>query len=351
MTGTLRNKVNFNMANILERLRSTQSQELNVQLRNCNDLVSLMQTADGAMEEVKMILQRMFDLAQHSSDSSNSRSDRVAIQEEIAALSSEIDCVAETASFGGKKVLDGTFGSQQFPIGRSSHHDDTVVLTLGNMRSDSSEMSGKIYIAEGAESRNWGVTTATNLTLNYPAIKLGEAKSITFTIHARQGDRQKDIAPYINSQSDDVKAFVGEDGKLRLFASNQAVNGAKITVGGDLGSEMGFGVAKDTCVADVDVTAIGGGQQAIAVLCSALKTVDGQRAALRELLDRVNHVINNLTDIIEDSAGAPADSRIVDSDLAKETTAMTKSQILAQAAATALANANRTPSSALGLLQ
>ena len=189
----------------LEPHRFTHS-VLNVHSRNYNDLISSVQTAEGAMQEVASILQRMRDLAFHSFDSSTSRSDRIAIHEEIAALSSEINHVAETASYGGTKLLDGTYGSQPFQIGEGS--SDTVVLTLGNIRSDSTEMSGKIYVAERAESSDWVVTTGTTLTLDY-TVKLGEAKSIA--IHAKLGDHQNDVAAYINVQSDHFffNCFIG----------------------------------------------------------------------------------------------------------------------------------------------
>ena len=329
----------------LEPHRFTHS-VLNVHSRNYNDLISSIQTAEGAMQEVASILQRMRDLAFHSFDSSTSRSDRIAIHEEIAALSSGINHVAETASYGGTKLLDGTYGSQPFQIGEGS--GDTVVLTLGNIRSDSTEMSGKIYVAERAESSDWVVTTGTTLTLDY-TVKLGEAKSIA--IHAKLGDHQNDVAAYINVQSDhDLKAFVGEDGKLQLFASTQAVAG-EITIGGDMSSEIGFGAAKDVCVVDVDVTASGGGPQAMAVLEGALKAVDSQLAALRTVLNYYTNpvVIDSQANIDEDLA--LAHSRIKDTDFAKESTAMTKSQILAQAAASVLAYAKETPSGVLSILQ
>ena len=208
-------------------------------------------------------------------------------------------------------------------------------------------MGGTIYVAERAESSDWVVTTGTTLTLDY-TVKLGGARSIA--IHAKQGDYQNDVAAYINVQSDhDLKAFVGEDGKLQLFASTQAVAG-EITIGGDLSSEIGFRAAKDVCVADVDVTASGGGPQAMAVLDGALQAGDSQLAALRTVLSHLSPVVINSQANIDDDL-ALAHSRIKETDLAKESTAMTKSQILAQAAASVLAYAKETPSGVLSILQ
>lgn len=125
--------------------------------------------------------------------SRGSLSDRMSIQEEITALSSELNRIAESTSFDGKTLLDGSFGRQSFRIGESS--GETLVLTLGNIRSDSVEMGGKTYVAENAVSPDWVMTTNTDISLDYTT-KLGGAKSIT--IQAQQGDHLQDVAAYIS---------------------------------------------------------------------------------------------------------------------------------------------------------
>ncbi len=155
------------------------------------------------------------------------------------------------------------------------------------------------------------------------------------------------MATYINGQSDDVKASVGEDGKLQLFASSQKVTG-DVTIGGDLGSEIGFGAAQDVTVKDIDVTSVAGSQEAVAVLDGALKSVDSQRASLGAFQNRFGHAISNLDNINENVNASR--SRIKDTDYARETTAMTKSQILQQASTSVLAQAKQSPSAALSLL-
>ena len=311
---------------------------LDQESRNVSDIISTVQTVDGALTEASGILHRMLDLARNSLSSSLAH--RVSIQEEITALTSELDRIAETTSFGGKNLLDGSFGSQPFQIGESS--GETVVLTLGNIRSNSVELGGKAYIAESAVSPDWVVTTSTNLSLHYTD-KLGDTKSIT--LQAQQGDRLQDVADYINGQSDDVKAFIGEGAKLQIFAPTQIVVG-EITVGGILGTELGFGGARDVTVADIDVTPTGGDQQAIAVLDAALKAVDDQRNALGALENRWSTVINYLSNIDQDAAR----ERIRDPASAEESTALTKSQLLAQASASILAHVREIPSSVLRLL-
>ncbi|WP_332403031.1 flagellin [Vibrio metschnikovii] len=326
---------------ISNRLTS-QSRGLDVAVRNANDGISIAQTAEGAMGESTNILQRMRDLALQSSNGSNSRSERVAIQEEVTALNQELNRIAESTSFGGNRLLNGTFGSKSFQIGAES--GEAVLLTMGSLRSDTAEMGGKAYRAETGQTPDWRVTTATELTLNYTD-KQGEAREIT--INAKSGDDLEEVATYINGQSEDINASVGEDGKLQLYASSQKVTG-DVTIGGDLATEIGFGTGQDVNVKNIDVTTVAGSQEAIAILDGALKSVDSQRASLGAFQNRFSHAINNLENTNENVNASR--SRIQDTDYARETTAMTKAQILQQASTSVLAQAKQSPSAALSLL-
>ncbi|NAW69852.1 flagellin [Vibrio sp. V27_P1S3P104] len=327
---------------ISNRLTS-QSRGLDVAVRNANDGISIAQTAEGAMNESTNILQRMRDLALQSSNGSNSRSERLAIQEEVGALNDELNRIAESTSFGGNRLLNGTFGSKSFQIGADS--GEAVTLTMGSLRSDTAEMGGKAYRATAGQAADWSVSAgATDLTLSYTD-KQGEAQNVT--INAKVGDDLEEVATYINGQNDDIQASVSEDGKLQLFASSQKVTG-DVTIGGDLGTEIGFGAGQDVTVKDIDVTTVAGSQEAIALLDGALKSVDSQRAQLGAFQNRFGHAISNLDNINENVNASR--SRIKDTDYAKETTAMTKSQILQQASTSVLAQAKQSPSAALSLL-
>ncbi|KGY13838.1 flagellin B [Vibrio tubiashii] len=327
---------------ISNRLNS-QSRGLDMAVKNANDGISIAQTAEGAMNETTNILQRMRDLSLQSSNGSNSRSERLAIQEEVTALNDELNRIAETTSFGGNKLLNGTFGTQSFQIGASS--GEAVQLSMGNMRSDTMDMGGKAYIAAAGKAPDWTVAEgATDLTLDYTDVH-GDAQSLT--INAKAGDDIEQLATYINGQSEDVKASVGEEGKLQLFAATNKVS-SDVTIGGALGSEIGFGAAEDRTVADVDVSTVAGSQLAVSVIDGALKAVDSQRAELGAFQNRFGHAISNLDNINENVNASR--SRIVDTDYAKETTQMTKSQILQQASTSVLAQAKQSPSAALSLL-
>ena len=321
---------------------NAQSRGLDMAVKNANDGISIAQVAEGAMNESTNILQRMRDLSLQSANGSNSRSERVAIQEEVTALNDELNRIAETTSFGGNKLLNGTYGTQSFQIGADS--GEAVMLSMGNLRSDTSAMGGKSYSAEDGKDASWAVGDNTELKMTYTN-KQGEEKELT--INAKQGDDIEQLATYINGQSEDVKASVGEDGKLQVFAATQKVTG-DVEFSGNLAGEIGFGDAKDVTVKDIDVTTVAGSQEAVAIIDGALKSVDSQRASLGAFQNRFNHAISNLDNINENVNAS--NSRIKDTDYAKETTAMTKSQILQQASTSILAQAKQSPSAALSLL-
>ncbi|EKO3953811.1 flagellin [Vibrio fluvialis] len=322
---------------------NVQSRGLDVAVRNANDGISIAQTAEGAMNETTNILQRMRDLSLQSSNGSNSKSERVAIQEEVTALNDELNRIAETTSFGGNKLLNGTFATKSFQIG--ADNGEAVMLSLNNMRSDNRMMGGTSYKAENAKDKDWSVQSGANdltITLND---KFGGEKTIE--INAKAGDDIEELATYINGQTDMVKASVDEDGKLQLFTDNNKVDG-NASFGGSLSGELGMQEGKGITVDTIDVTSVGGAQQSVAVVDAALKFVDSHRAELGAFQNRFNHAINNLDNINENVNASK--SRIKDTDFAKETTALTKSQILGQASSSVLAQAKQAPQAALALL-
>jgi flagellin len=322
---------------------NVQSRGLDVAVRNANDGISIAQTAEGAMNETTNILQRMRDLSLQSSNGSNSKSDRVAIQEEVTALNNELNRIAETTSFGGNRLLNGTFGSQSFQIG--ADNGEAVMLGLRDMRSDNVQMGGMSYQAENAKDKDWAVSSDSNQLAISLTDKFGQEQELT--INAKEGDDIEQLATYINGQTDLVRASVNEDGQLQVFAGNNNVEG-EVSFSGSLAGELGMQAGNEVTVNKLDVTSVGGAQESVAVLDSALKYVDSHRAELGAFQNRFSHAISNLDNINENVNASK--SRIADTDFAKETTAMTKNQILSQASSSILAQAKQAPNAALSLL-
>jgi len=117
---------------ISNRLTS-QINGLGVAQRNANDGISMAQTAEGAMQESTSILQRMRDLALQSANGSNSAADREALQKEVSQLQTELTRIADTTSFGGQQLLDGSFGTKSFQVGANAN--ETISIGLSSIKS------------------------------------------------------------------------------------------------------------------------------------------------------------------------------------------------------------------------
>ncbi|MDX1302364.1 flagellin [Photobacterium sp.] len=326
----------------------TQSRGLDVAVRNANDGISMAQTAEGSMQETTNILQRMRDLSLQSANGSNSKDDRVAIQEEVTALKDEINRIAETTSFGGTKLMNGTFGSRSIQVGADS--GEAVQLTLTDTRADA--MSSTAVKGTAGVGSDWQVSAA----------MAGEDLKINGTaVQMKEGDDIEELATKINGRVDGVNASVatiieqdanGNDvEKLALQVvsdSDTAITfegGATTAALGLADAAAGAGSAS---VQEINVESVGGSQQAVAILDNALKQIDSDRAKLGASQNRLNHTINNLDNVNENVSAS--NSRIRDTDFAKETTNMTKNQILSQAATSILAQAKQAPQAALSLL-
>jgi flagellin len=111
---------------------TSQIRGLNQAVRNANDGISLSQTAEGALSETGELLQRMRELSIQSANGSQSGTERAALQAEVSQLQQEINRIAETTTFGGRKLLDGTFGTESFQVG--SNANETISISLANAR-------------------------------------------------------------------------------------------------------------------------------------------------------------------------------------------------------------------------
>ena len=175
---------------------TSQVNGIGVAMRNANDGISIAQTAEGAMQESTNILQRMRDLSLQSANGSNSSEDRAAMQKEVNSLQSELTRIAETTSFGGQKLLDGSYGTQSFQVGSKANETIEVSLksvgatSIGAYRSDSAgtifggplvaaaagangSAGGDLVITQGTKATT--VKTASNDTATEVASKINKA--------------------------------------------------------------------------------------------------------------------------------------------------------------------------------
>lgn len=355
---------------ISNRLTS-QINGLGVAVRNANDGISLAQTAEGALQQSTNILQRMRDLSLQSANGSNNDSDRESIQKEVSQLQSELTRISDTTTFGGRKLLDGSFGSQEFQIGANAN--ETINVSVGKM--DTTSLFGTVSAKVSSGASLEGEALAAPITDDQAGdvmVKVGETE---FKLSIIKGDTAATIAQRINdkgiSGETSLKATVdATTGGITLTSSLKgaaASTGATITISNATGNvnadvaETVFGAtltaagaptsteARAMTVASIDVSTADGAQNAIEIIDGAIKQIDSQRADLGAVQNRFDNTIANLQSISENSASARG--RIQDTDFAAETANLSKNQILQQAGTAILAQAKQLPQAVLSLLQ
>ncbi|MDL2284954.1 flagellin [Oxalobacter sp. OttesenSCG-928-P03] len=183
---------------------TSQINGMNQAIRNANDGISLAQTAEGALSKSEEMLQRIRTLAVQSSNASNSPADRQSLQQEVNDLVAELDRFAQTTSFNGKNLLDGTMGTAKFQVGANA--GELITFGGSNFRTQQygnySKDVANIAIANGLDSTNWVDTTnaGTNgITAGNIEIKgyAGKSKAMV-----SDGDSAETIAAAVNAQSE-----------------------------------------------------------------------------------------------------------------------------------------------------
>lgn len=335
---------------ISERM-STQIRGLNQAVRNANDGVSLAQTAEGALVEVTNNLQRIRELAVQSSNATNSQSDRDALQNEVSQLLAEIDRVANTTSFNGVKLLDGSFTAATFQVGANSGEtitvasiSDTNTAAIGTVTQNTS--AGLSVAASGLTGYATAIA-AGGVTVN--GVDIGAVASATSA--AERAGQLVNAINNVSSQTGVGASYDSATGQLTLSST------AAITIAGTTNdatiagyANQAFATTATTSGIDtLDISSFSGAQTGIDLIDSALTTVNTARAELGAIQNRFGSVVSSLTTQSENLSAAR--SRIRDADFAAETANLTRAQILQQAGTAMLAQANALPQNVLSLLQ
>ncbi len=341
---------------------------LNVAVKNSNDGISMAQTAEGALQQSTNILQRMRDLSLQSANGSNSDSERTALNDEVTQLKKELDRISNTTTFGGRQLLDGTFGVASFQVGAAANE----IISVGIDKMSSESLNGTYFTAEVASGSFATVDAASGVTaagVGTVTIAKSDGTSGTVDVAFKAGDDQAAVDAKIAAAINDANLGIGinkdADGKYQAVVradadGNAAVTSITFASGGTLGgvapdtngivsSDITKVEADDSTVKKIDISNAAGAQSAVLVIDDAIKQIDSQRAELGAVQNRFENTIANLQNIGENVSAAKG--RIQDTDYAAETAALSKNQILQQAGTAILAQANQLPQAVLSLLQ
>jgi flagellin len=344
---------------IANRLTS-QVNGLGVAVRNANDGISLAQTAEGALQQSTNILQRMRDLSLQSANGSNSDSERDALNSEVGQLTKELDRISNTTTFGGRKLLDGSFGVASFQVGSAAN--EIISVGINEMSADS--LKGNYYSQNLAKTTLAATPADGELSIAITPT-VGDAVTVKVNVSADDDEKavNQKIAAAINDANVGVGAFVKDDNSIDIISTQTSddKNALKTLVISDGTGTKATGAtagtvtaAADTAastdkISAIDISTSKGAQTAVLVIDQAIKSIDSQRADLGAVQNRFDNTIANLQSISENVSAARG--RIEDTDFAAETANLSKNQILQQAGTAILAQAKQLPQAVLSLLQ
>jgi len=336
---------------------TTQIRGLDVAVRNANDGISLAQTAEGAMVEVSNNLQRVRELAVQSANATNSESDRKALQSEVNQLTAEIDRVAKQTNFNGTSLLNGSLSGALFQIGA----DAGQTIGINSILDAQTDKLGSAKYAADAKSTNAtvaGTATAAG-SISGMQINSVDIAKVDYATGDTAANTLKKLASSINDKMDQtgVYAKLNVD-KLELVSlkADKDFTFTAATASGTTGITVDFsGIASSTAaagtaasVANVNITSVEGAQKAMSIMDKALGAVNSARAEMGAIQNRFSSTIANLSSTSENLSASR--SRIRDTDYAKETAELTRTQILQQAGTAMLSQANSSTQSVLSLL-
>ncbi len=343
---------------IANRLTS-QVNGLGVAVKNSNDGISMAQTAEGALQQSTSILQRMRDLALQSANGSNSTDERKALNSEVSELKKELDRIANTTTFGGKKLLDGSFGTTTFQVGSSAN--ETISVKLDEMSTKSLEgkyAEGTVAsgsITSGLSITSGAATASGQVKILVKADGWSEARELKADV--KIGDTEKEIAQkvatLINDANIGISAYKNSAGTgLELVSTKEITSGAVSETAVSLqinGAAQTAALDTTQALSEVNILEVKDAQKAIITIDQAIQSIDNQRAELGAVQNRFDNTIANLQNISENVSAARG--RIQDTDFAAETANLSKNQILQQAGTAILAQAKQLPQAVLSLLQ
>ncbi|MCC9272872.1 MAG: flagellin [Enterococcus aquimarinus] len=365
--------------------------------RNAQDGISLIQTAEGALNETHAILGRMRDLATQGANGTLSQDDRAEVNKEFDALKEEITRISDTTEFNTKKLLNTP--GQEFTFQIGANGGQTMKVTIGQMDADTLKLTDSValsgdkvkdatkvedyriekekeltaakaektaYVAKNTAALGTAATNASQaLAKDDYAIKYAGQDTTTTILTAEE-------ATAINAATGKTLATDGTatladaafgdpaaaTGRATLEGTAQstakALNDAK-KADTEANAEFDAKIAVAQAAVDnyeetvIDFVGRSNSSDAIKVIDKAIADVSAQRSDLGAAQNRLSHTVKNLTTTQENLS--EANSRIRDVDMAEEMMEFTKNNILSQAATSMLSQANAMPNSVLGLLQ
>ena len=345
---------------ISEKMRG-QIRGLTQASRNSADGISMIQTAEGALNETTNILQRMRELAVQASNDTNTTSDREEIQKEINALTEEDDRIANNTEFNTQKLLNGSKSGEAGDLVREAVAEKkgefTITLDADLQENDRLVVDGKFIKFETGEAddqdtiktklegvlgEKYTVAVTGKKTIKLTQIKGTDKDEFKASLNGNDLGNKATVTKEGVTQRDEETS----EGKVSVQVGANASQSMSIEIGDmraqalKIVNDKGRGLSVETAQS---------ANEAITAFDAALNAVSSQRANLGAVQNRLEYTISNLDNTAENLTSA--ESTLRDVDMAKEMMEYSKNNILNQAAQAMISQANQQPQNVLQLLR
>jgi len=347
---------------------TSQIRGLNQAVRNANDGISLIQTAEGATEQITNMLQRMRELAVQSSNDTNNAMDRGFLDGEFQQLKGEINRIGQNTQWNGANILDGTGGIEKdgkfaFQVGANSRQ--TIGIKLGNLQTYSKKT---LTFVAGATAKDGKVVLTGLDALTKESDIVGRSVSVTvenktfsYVITKDDYDASKETTPVLISTAVSAGLEKAMEGGLTDYSADGTTAIGTLEVTANAGVTADFDVSDPTPnvafsgggelsqVLESEITSGDAAYEALGNIDSVMQTVNAQRSSMGAVISRLQFASDNLSNVA--AKAAESRSRIEDTDYSMATTELAKRNIIQQAAQAMLAQANQAPQLVLQLLK
>ncbi len=333
---------------ISQRMRS-EIRGLQQASRNTSQAINLVQTAEGAMNEIHSILSRMRELAVQAGSDNIGDTDRTSINSEFSQLKNEISRIATSTEYNGEKLVNGSYNGNAVSYTASATSQSLTTSGVQEIIVSGSTSTGTYTVSDSGSSDGQltiGNGTTTQTVIYYDAPTSGSTINVYFddlgiqlTLNDAYDDGDLDGVTFLVEGTGDKTFQVGADNATDNTISFSINNMQASALGSGSGSQL----------TDADLTSVTNARSALDIVDDAINDVNTERGTLGAIQNRFNFTISNLDNMAQNIQAS--ESTIRDADFALEISSFTRNQILVQAGTSMLAQANASAQSVLSLLQ
>jgi flagellin len=337
---------------------TSQIRGLDQAVRNGNDGISMLQTAEGALIEVTNMLQRMRELSVQSANDTYAPQDRGYLDQEFQQLKDEIYRVSRATQWNGMNILDGSFEGDEGVAGKfafqvGANEGQTVTHTLGDIGFRKAVVETEVTRAPDTAVKQQGTVTLSGTYAAGDSVVVNlSGTNYSYTVLAADVASEDD-ATNQTAIATKVKALIAAGSVATATSVDNVITYTAAANNVDLDATVSRTVVGDTAalagIQDLDILSTPNSSEALAALDVGIDTINSSRADIGAMINRLTYAVDNLTNVSQYTSASR--STIQDADYAKASSELARTQIIQQAATAVLAQANTSQQTVMKLLQ